>query len=139
MRKTKEQIHFNMSRVRSKNTQIELILKVALRAKGIKYRRYYNITGKPDFVLVDKKIAIFCDSEFWHGYNWQKAKKDIKTNRKFWIKKIEGNIKRDKEVNKALRVRGWKVIRFWGRQIKKAPECCAERVLKEYEKRSCCC
>lgn len=135
MKKTKEQIYFNMSRIRSKNTQIELILGRALQDKGLKYRRHYNITGKPDFALVDKRIVVFCDSEFWHGYNWSQAKKEIKTNREFWIKKIEGNIKRDKEVNNALRKQGWKVIRFWGKQIKKDPECCAERVLNEYMKK----
>ena len=110
----------------------------ALRAKGLKYRKQYAITGKPDFALIDKKIAIFCDSEFWHGYNWSEAKKEIKTNKEFWIEKIEGNIKRDKEVNEFLRKQKWKVIRFWGKSIKKDPERCAKRVLKAYEKRNNC-
>ena len=84
------------------------------------------------------KIAIFCDSEFWHGFEWETRKSDIKSNRDFWIKKIERNISRDEEVNEALSSEGWTVLRFWGKDIKKNLSECAdtiERIVKE--KRKC--
>ena len=70
-------------------------------------------------MFIGKKVAVFCDSEFWHGYNWEERKEDIKTRREFWIPKIERNIQRDIEVNKQLTEEGWIVLRFWGRDIKR--------------------
>lgn len=117
---TKEQRHKNMQAVKNKDSKIELLLRKALREKGYRYRKNYaQLEGKPDIVLTKHKIAIFCDSEFWHGYNWEIRKNDIKTNREFWLKKIEGNIQRDKAVNKILKAQGWKVLRFWGKDIQK--------------------
>lgn len=76
--------------------------------------------------LDTKKVAIFCDSEFWHGYDWEHKNKEIKTRREFWIPKIERNIERDREVTKTLEDEGWTVVRFWGKQIKKDPTGCAD-------------
>ncbi|MCR5262046.1 MAG: very short patch repair endonuclease [Candidatus Gastranaerophilales bacterium] len=110
---TKEQRHKNMQAVKNKDSQIEIMLRSALWQKGYRYRKNYSkLEGKPDIVLLKYKIAIFCDSEFWHGYNWQIRKNDIKSNKEFWIKKIEGNIQRDKTVNEILNKQGWKVLRF---------------------------
>lgn len=110
-RLTKEQRRKNMQAVKNKDSQIELMLRSALWNKGYRYRKNYaKLEGKPDIVLPKYKIAIFCDSEFWHGYNWQIRKNDIKSNKDFWIKKIEGNIQRDKNVNEILNAQGWKVL-----------------------------
>lgn len=105
-----------MSRVKSKNTDIELILRKALTQKGYRYRLHYKIEGSPDIVFTKQKIAIFCDGDFWHGKNFKKEKTHYKT---FWVQKIEKNIKRDKTVNSQLRKKGWVVIRFGKDDLKK--------------------
>lgn len=131
-RLTKEQRHKNMQAVKNKDSQIELKLRSALWQKGYRYRKNYSkLEGKPDIVLLKYKIAIFCDSEFWHGYNWQIRKNDIKSNKDFWIKKIEGNIQRDKNVNEILKAQGWKVLRFWGNEIKKNLDECVSKIEQE--------
>ena len=116
---TKEQRRKNMQAVKSRDSKIELILRKALWAKGYRYRKNYSkAVGKPDIAFVSSKIAIFCDSEFWHGYDWEQRKDDIKSNREFWIRKIESNITRDTEVNTELKEQGWTVIRFWGSDLR---------------------
>lgn len=128
--KTKEQISYNMSRVRSSGTVIERKLGKALWATGIRYRKQYKkLIGKPDFVVVWAKIAIFCDSSFWHGKNWATIKMTIKTNKSFWIPKIESNISRDRQVNKALAKLGWRVFRFWDKDIHEDADRCASVVV----------
>ena len=120
MPKTPEQIHLNMSRIHSKDTDIEIALRKELWSRGLRYRKNVKtIPGKPDIAFVGRKVAIFCDSEFWHGYDWEHRKDDIKTHREFWIGKIERNMKRDTEVNAMLKEQGWTVLRFWGKQIQK--------------------
>jgi DNA mismatch endonuclease Vsr len=115
----------NMQAIKSKNTKIEDFLAKALWNKGLRYQRNATtIFGKPDIVFKGLKIAIFCDSEFFHGKDWDKLKTKIDTNAGFWIKKIEGNIERDKMVNKRLEEQGWLVLRFWGNSIiKNRDEC----------------
>lgn len=126
---TKEQRHKNMQAIKSKDTKIEIILRKALWQKGYRYRKNYKkIIGKPDIVFISKKVAIFCDSEFWHGFNWNENKSDIKSNRDFWIPKIEKNIQRDIEVNNTLRENGWTVIRFWGKDILKNLDNCITKI-----------
>ena len=128
-RLTPEQRHRNMQAIKSKNTQIELLLRHELWKRGLRYRKnVQTVFGHPDIAFIGKKIAIFCDSEFWHGYDWENRKKDIKSNRDFWINKIERNIDRDKEVNSYLESQGWKVLRFWGKEIRKDLEKCADLV-----------
>ena len=104
-----------------------MLLRKALRKKGYGYRKNYKeLPGKPDIVLTKYKIAIFCDSEFFHGKDWEVLKPRLEKgqNSDFWIKKISGNRERDDEVNKKLLFMGWTVIRFWGNDIKKnADEC----------------
>lgn len=109
-----------MQHVKSKDTSIELKLRKALWAKGIRYRKNYPmIPGKPDIVLTKYKIAIFCDSEFWHGKNWSSLKKQLQrgNNPNYWIKKIQRTIDRDTKNDILLRSQGWTVIRFWGKEI----------------------
>lgn len=135
MQKTKEQISYNMQRVKNKDSDIELMLRKELWSRGIRYRKNATkVVGKPDIVFIKKKVAVFCDSEFWHGFNWEERKNDFKSNQDFWIPKIERNIQRDIEVNQQLTEAGWTVLRFWGRDIKKHCNECAdqiEKVLKE--------
>lgn len=129
---TKEQRHKNMKAVKNKDSKIEILLRKALWSKGYRYRKNdTKLEGKPDIVLQKYKVAIFCDSEFWHGYDWEIRKQDIKSNRDFWIKKIEGNIQRDVIVNKILKDQGWKVVRFWGKDIQKNLDACIDKIEKE--------
>ena len=97
----------------------------------MRYRKNVkNIYGKPDIAFIGKKVAVFCDSEFWHGYNWEERKHDFKSNQEFWIPKIERNMQRDKEVTSKLESDGWTVLRFWGNDIKKNLSECADRIEK---------
>ena len=131
MKKTQEQIHYNMQRVKSKDSEIEKILRNALWNKGYRYRKNVkDVFGHPDIVFKSKKVAIFCDSEFWHGYDWEHKKQEIKTRQDFWIPKIERNMQRDKEVNLKLSEEGWTVLRFWGTEIKKQTENCVKEIEK---------
>ncbi len=119
---TKEQRKKNMQSIRSKDTKIEILLRKALWDKGIRYRKNYSkIPGKPDIAITKYKIAVFCDSEFFHGKDWEKLKTHIqKSNHSnFWINKIAKNRERDDLVNKELIFLGWKVLRFWGKDITK--------------------
>jgi DNA mismatch endonuclease Vsr len=128
-RHTKEQRRRNMQAVKSKGSKIETALGKALWAKGFRYRKNNKkVFGKPDFTFKKYKIAIFVDGEFWHGKDWEIRKHDHKSNQDFWHKKIERNIERDKEVNQKLKEEGWKVIRFWGKDIKKNLQNCIEKV-----------
>ena len=131
MWKTKEQISFNMQQVKNKDSKIEVLLRKELWSRGLRYRKNVNrIYGKPDIVFIGKKVAVFCDSEFWHGYNWEERKKDFKSHQEFWIPKIERNMERDAEVTAKLESEGWTVIRFWGNEIKKNTAQCADIIEK---------
>ncbi len=128
---TKEQRHKNMSRIKNKDSIIETTLRKALWDKGYRYRKNYaKLPGKPDIVLTKYKIAIFCDSEFFHGKDWDLLQEQLKKgeNAEFWIKKIGRNMERDREVDLALRNMGWNVLRFWGNDIKKRTSDCVRTV-----------
>lgn len=124
---TPEQRRKNMQAVKNKDSQIELLLRKELWSRGLHYRKNVNrIYGKPDIVFIGNRVAVFCDSEFWHGYNWEERKKDFKSHQEFWIPKIERNMERDAEVTAKLESEGWTVIRFWGNEIKKNTAQCAD-------------
>ena len=126
---TPEQRRRNMQAIKSKDTTIELALRKALWSKGIRYRKNCKaLIGKPDVAITKYKIAVFCDSEYWHGYDWENQNQKIKSNRDYWIPKIERNIERDKEVTAALEQEGWTVIRFWERQIRKELDACVTQI-----------
>lgn len=127
---TKEQRHKNMVANKSKGTKPELLFGKLLWNAGVRYRKNdSSVFGKPDFVIRGHRIAIFCDGEFWHGRNWKERKNDHKSNRDFWLSKIERNIERDKEVNAELEKQGWKVFRFWETDIIKEPDNCLNEIL----------
>ena len=120
-----------MQQVKNKDSKIEVLLRKELWSRGISYRKNVNrIYGKPDIVFIGKKIAVFCDSEFWHGYNWEERKKDFKSHQEFWTPKIERNMARDVEVTTRLESEGWTVFRFWGNEIKKNTAQCADIIEK---------
>lgn len=128
---TPEQRKKNMRAIRSKDTTIELALRKALWKQGIHYRKNYKgLIGKPDIVITKYRIAVFCDSDFWHGYDWENRKSRIKSNQEYWIPKIERNMKRDQEVTSALVKQGWIVLRFWEHDIRKNIEDCLNDVLE---------
>ena len=134
MPKTQEQISYNMRRVKNKDSAIELALRKELWSRGLHYRKNVkSVYGKPDIAFIGKKIAVFCDSEFWHGYDWKERKKDFKSHQEFWIPKIERNIERDREVTERLESEGWTALRFWGKQIKKNVSVCADIIQKAWE------
>lgn len=138
-RLTPEQRRKNMQHVRNKDSEIELLLRKELWRRGLRYRKNVkSITGCPDIVFNGLKIAVFCDSEFWHGFDWDNRKNDIKSNRDFWLKKIERNISRDQEVNEVLEADGWIVLRFWGKEIKKNVSDCADTIEKNVKERRKC-
>ncbi|HPI21324.1 MAG TPA: very short patch repair endonuclease [Candidatus Kapabacteria bacterium] len=129
---TKEQRRKNMQAIKSKGSKIEIMLAKAMWEKGLRYRKNdKTVIGKPDFTFKKYKIAVFCDSEFWHGKDWKKKKLEHKSNIKFWHQKIERNIQRDREVNEELLKNGWQVIRFWGKDIKKELVNCVIKIETE--------
>ena len=133
---TPEQRRRNMQAIRSKDTTIELRMRKALWQCGIRYRKNYKkLIGKPDIAITKYKIAIFCDSDYWHGYDWENRNQRIKSNRDYWVPKIERNMKRDREVTAALQEEGWLVLRFWEWQIRKQLDECVEEVLQSIEAR----
>lgn len=129
----KEMISKNMRHIRSKDTSIEVKLRKELWHKGYRYRKNYKeLPGSPDIVLTKYKIAIFCDSEFFHGKDWEvlKARLAKGSNPDYWIKKIERNRDRDVENDKKLLFLGWTVIHFWGKDILRNIDECI-RVIEE--------
>lgn len=128
-RLTIEQRRKNMQAVKAKGSKIETALAKGLWVRGYRYRKNdKTVFGKPDFTFKKHKIAIFVDSEFWHGKDWEERKNDHKSNQEFWHKKIERNIARDKEVNDFLLKNGWHVIRFWGKEIEKDLINCLKKI-----------
>ena len=116
-----------MRHIKSKDTSIEVKLRKELWSRGYRYRKNVsNLPGKPDIVLTKYKIAIFCDSEFFHGKDWEvlKPRLEKSINADYWEKKISRNMERDNEINKKLLFMGWTVIRFWGKDILKNIDDC---------------
>ena len=122
-----------MQRIKAKDTSIEVKLRKALWNRGYRYRKNYgSLPGKPDIALTKYKIAIFCDSEFFHGKDWEvlKPRLEKSNNSQYWISKISRNREHDDEINKRLLFEGWTVIRFWGKDIQKNVDECV-RVVEE--------
>lgn len=120
-----------MSKIRSENTTPEIKLRKLLWSLGIRYRiNDKTLNGKPDIVIKKYKIAIFVDGEFWHGYNWKEKKERIKSNRDYWIPKIEKNMVRDSENTKKLEYSGYTVFRFWEHEIKKNIGICVQKIIQ---------
>lgn len=128
-----EKSHKNMSRIKGKDTSIEVTLRRALWNRGYRYRKNCkDLPGRPDIALTKYKIAVFCDGEFFHGKDWEVLKPRLAKgdNSEYWINKISRDRKRDDEINKRLLFEGWTVIRFWGKDIKKNTDECV-KVIEE--------
>lgn len=126
---TPEQRRKNMQAIKSKDTKIECMLRKELWHRGYRYRKNYKkLIGKPDIVITKYKLAIFCDSEFWHGKNYEESVCRIETNSNYWKQKIKRNVERDIEVNNALKNDGWIVLRFWSKDILKDVAACADQI-----------
>lgn len=108
-----------MRAIKSKNTKDEVLLGKALWHRGNRYRKHNkSIFGTPDLSFKKYKVAIFIDSDFFHGKDWEKLKLRLNTNKDFWHKKIERNMERDQQVNEHLKAIGWTVLRFWSSDVK---------------------
>lgn len=128
---TPEQRSKNMSAIRGKGSKIERRLAQALWEKGVRYRKNdKTVFGTPDLSFKGKKVAVFVDSEFWHGKDWLTEKDRVKTNSEFWQQKIETNIRRDILVNLTLQEQGWTVLRFWGKEVEKELDRCVTEILQ---------
>ncbi|MEN2402098.1 very short patch repair endonuclease [Flavobacterium sp. MC2016-06] len=129
---TPEQRRKNMQAIKSTNTKDEVRLAKALWSLGYRYRKNNKkIFGKPDITFAKYKIAIFIDSEFFHGKDWETQKLRIKSNREYWIPKIERNKQRDVEVNTFLISENWTVLRFWSKEIQKELDLCLQKIQEE--------
>lgn len=129
---SKEKRRRIMQSIRGKDTKIEVTMRKELWKRGYRYRKNHKaLPGKPDIVFLGKKVAIFCDGDFWHGKDWDKNRHRIKSNSDFWVSKIERNIQRDSEVDSALREMGWKVLRFWESEINANLVQCVKRIEAE--------
>lgn len=119
-----------MSKIRGKNTKPELLFRRALWKKNVRYRvDSKQLPGRPDLSIEKYKLAVFIDGEFWHGYNWNERKVKLKSNRNFWIPKIERNMQRDRQVNQKLEDLGFTVFRFWESEIKTNLKTCINDVM----------
>lgn len=120
---TPEQRRKNMQAIKASATKAEVLLAKSLFSKGYRYRKNNkSVFGKPDLTFKKIKLAIFVDGEFWHGKDWEIRKENIKSNREYWIQKIERNISRDKIVDAELIKENWTVMRFWSKDIEKNTE-----------------
>jgi DNA mismatch endonuclease (patch repair protein) len=116
---------------KSRNTQPELALRIALRARGLRYRIHYNLLGNPDIAFPAQRVAVFCDGDFWHGRNWSRLRRSLLrgANPDYWIPKIQANRARDRRVSNQLARMGWQVIRMWERDISSDPSSAAAHVI----------
>jgi len=129
-RHTPEQRSKNMRAVKNKGSKEEVLLAKALWQLGYRYRKNNKkVFGKPDLTFKKYKLAVFVDSEFFHGKDWETKKHEIKSNQEFWYKKIERNIERDKEVTAFLEQSGWIVLRFWAKNVKKELDSCISQIV----------
>ena len=136
MTNTKEQISRNMRSNKSRDTKPEIMLRQELWRRGLRYRKNYKyLSGKPDIVFLCAKIAVFVDGRMWHGYDWEHQKNDFKSNRDYWIPKIEDNRERDFKVTQDLIGLDWLVLRFWDFEIEQDVSACADKIEKAYKNR----
>lgn len=128
---TKDQRSYNMSRVKSKNTRPEKIMFSMLKEADYKFKKHYPVIGRPDIAFQDYKVAVFIDGEFWHGKDFNDWKDKLTA---FWYKKIMENVRRDRKNRSLLRVRGWHVMRLWGREIVENPDKSVKKLKRFIEK-----
>ncbi len=128
--KTTPEISKRMSQVSLKGGKAEVILQKSLWHQGIRYRKNYKkLPGSPDIAITKHKIAVFIDGGFWHGRDWETKKEKLKSNKSYWIEKIDENIARDNRNDQLLAQLGWVVIHFWDDDVTKNLSLCVDTVL----------
>ena len=132
--RTPETTHKIMSAVKQKDTEPELLLRRKLWSSGFRYRKNYTkLPGKPDIVFISKKVAVFCDGDYWHGHNWavrgySSLEQELSRYSDFWREKILRNIARDEKNNSLLSEMGWTVVRLWESDIRGDIDGCIKRI-----------
>lgn len=130
---TTPEISKRMSKVKLKRGTVEIALAKELWNRGIRYRlNYRKLPGSPDIAITTKKIAIFIDGEYWHGYDWANRKPKLKANKDYWIEKIEENMDRDTRVDSQLEAAGWTVFHFWEKEVLRNIDQCVGIVIEKY-------
>lgn len=138
MGRSPEKTHKIMSAIKSRDTRPELALRRELWRRGLRYRTHArNLPGTPDIVFTRVKLAVFCDGDFWHGYNWTlrgygSLEEELKRYSQPWAAKIRKNVQRDIQVNQRLAELGWRVLRIRESAIKKNPRRCGDQVEYAY-------
>lgn len=116
---------------RNRDTKPELLLRRALWAVGLRYRKHPgNLLGNPDVVFRAARVVVFCDGDFWHGRDWPVLQEQLsrRHNAAYWLAKIARNRERDVLHTSRLTQEGWLVLRFWERDIKRDPSAVAVAV-----------
>ncbi len=127
---TKKQRRYCMSQIKSGRTQPEIIVRKLIWREGYRYRIGHGLPGKPDMVFPAYKTAVFIDGCFWHAC--PKHCRMPSSNIRYWKRKISGNQKRDKKINRQLKKEGWRVIRIWEHDIKKSPAKMTNKIIKNF-------
>lgn len=132
-RESVEHIHYRMSRVAHKDTQLEVSLRKKLHASGLRFRKNVrSLPGTPDIVFPKRRIVVFVDGDFWHGHKLAHLEKRVSS---YWSEKIRRNIERDSKNVVALEELGWMVLRFWGHEIEHDLEDVVKRILDAFRSR----
>ena len=124
---TPQQRHYCMSRVKAKDTRLEVRVRSALHRRGLRFRKHVSVLpGKPDVVFTKARVAVFIDGDFWHGYRFGDWRHKISD---FWKDKIAKNRARDENADRSLQEMGWRVVRLWQHEIEGDFERAIERVI----------
>lgn len=130
---TKQQRSYTMSRIRSKDTKPEMLIRRLVHARGMRFRTHKNgLPGCPDLVFAGAKAVVFVDGDFWHGWQFDKWRNNLAL---YWKKKIEGNRRRDRRILRLLCSMGWQVIRIWEHEVNRNAELCVDRIEKAVRRR----
>jgi DNA mismatch endonuclease, patch repair protein len=116
-----------------RDTRPELMLRRALRGKGLRYRlNVTSLLGRPDLVIPAARLAVFCDGDFWHGRHLRRRLQKLAGghNSAYWVAKIKSNVARDRRINRGLEASGWTVVRLWESDVRADPDRAAETILK---------
>jgi len=128
---TPEQRSYCMSRVKNKDTSLEMCIRSKLQKRGLRFKKNVKyLYGKPDIVFHKVKVAVFIDGDFWHGFRFPQWKYKIP---EFWQEKISKNRSRDQRNFRKLRKMGWHVIRIWQHEIKRDIEACTDKIISAIE------
>jgi DNA mismatch endonuclease, patch repair protein len=127
---TRKQRSYCMSRIKGKDTGLEIQIRAALHKRGLRFKtNVKELPGKPDIVFSKAHIVVFVEGDFWHGYRFPAWRRKVSV---FWRIKIAKNRERDEKTHRKLRRMGWKVIRIWQFQIKHDFDKCIDRIIMAF-------